>query len=103
MHNLTINQEVSHCRSVGGRGGGGGVALYYTCDDVRVDAEGVIGRVDAAPLVVLLAEGQRAAVHADAVDVRVAAHCGLWQGQILRRQVTGVIIHILILLLILTI
>lgn len=54
-----------------------------TCDDLRVDVEGVVGRVDAPFLVVLLAEGEGAAVHAHVVDVRVAAHRGLRQGQVL--------------------
>ena len=48
-----------------------------------VDGEGVVGRVDAAPLVVLLAEGQGAVVHPHAVHVGVAPHRGVGQVQVL--------------------
>lgn len=57
-----------------------------TCDDVRVDVEGVVGRVDPAPLIVLLTQREGATVHAHIVDVSVAAHRGLRQGQILGRR-----------------
>ena len=48
-----------------------------------VDGEGVVGRVDAALLVVLLAEVQGAAVHPHPVHVGVAAHRGVLQVQVL--------------------
>lgn len=54
-----------------------------TCDDLWVYVEGVIGWINAPFLVVLLAEGEGAAVHAHVVHVRVAAHRGLGQGQVL--------------------
>ena len=62
------------------RGKGGRV----TRDDVRVDVEGVVGRVDAPLLEVLLAQGEGAAVHAEPRHVRVAPHRGLRQRQVLR-------------------
>lgn len=49
-----------------------------TCDDVRVYAKGIVGWVDASLLVVLLAEGECASIHANVVDVCIASHCGLW-------------------------
>lgn len=55
-----------------------------TSDNVRVYDEGVVGWVDVSLLVVLLAERERASIHTHAVNVRVASHCGLWQGQILK-------------------
>lgn len=54
-----------------------------TCHDLWVYVEGVIGWINAPFLVILLAEGEGAAVHAHVVHVRVAAHRGLGQGQIL--------------------
>lgn len=49
-----------------------------TCDDVRVYIEGIVGWVNTSLLVVLLAEGERAAIHANTIDVCIASHCGLW-------------------------
>ena len=49
-----------------------------TCGDVWVYNKGVVGWVDASLLVVLLAEGEGAAIHANIVHVCVASHCGLW-------------------------
>lgn len=46
--------------------------IHPTCDNMWVDVEGVIDGVNAALLVVPLAERQRAAVHTDARHVRVA-------------------------------
>lgn len=52
-----------------------------------VDAERVVGRVDVALLVVLLTQGKGAPIHLLVVYVRIAAHCGLRQCQVLERGV----------------
>lgn len=49
-----------------------------TCGDMRVYSEGIVGWVNASLLVVLLAEGECASIHADIVDVCIASHRGLW-------------------------
>lgn len=51
--------------------------LYPTFDDKGVNVEGVVGGVDVSLLVVLLAEREGAAVHANVVDISIAPHCGL--------------------------
>lgn len=51
---------------------------WRTCDDAWVYIEGIIGWVNASPLVVVLAEEEGAAIHVGAVDVRIASDCGLW-------------------------
>lgn len=60
-----------------------------TCNNVWVDAEGVIGWVDAAFFIILLAERQSAAIDAHSVHVRVASHSGVWQNQVLERRRNG--------------
>lgn len=44
---------------------------------MRVNVEGIIGGIDAALLVVLLAEREGTPVHPDPIDVRIASHRGL--------------------------
>lgn len=51
-----------------------------------VDAEGIIGWVDAAFFIILLAERQSAAVVAHSVHVRVTSHSRLRHVQVLERQ-----------------
>lgn len=45
---------------------------------MRIYIECVIGRVNAPPLVVLLAEGQCTAIHSNTVHICIASNCGLW-------------------------
>lgn len=56
-----------------------------TCNNMRVDGEGVIGWVDAALFIILLAERQSAAIKAHSIHVRIASHSGVGQEQVLQR------------------
>lgn len=53
---------------------------------MRVDGEGVVGRIDAAFFIILLAERQSAAIESHSVDVCVTSHSGVRQEQVLQRN-----------------
>lgn len=60
-----------------------------TCNNMWVDGEGVVGWIDAAFFVILLAERQSAAVETHSIHVCVASHSGFRQEQVLQRQRNG--------------
>lgn len=59
--------------------------ISQTCNNVWVNGEGVVGWVDLAFFIILLAERQSAAIDTHSINVCVASHSGVRQLQVLER------------------